>query len=31
VFEKNNLGLAAPVPVPGQPFDSSLIPTLNLN
>jgi len=31
VFEKNNLGLAAPVPVPGQPFDSNLIPTLNLN
>jgi lipoic acid synthetase len=31
VFEKNNLGLAAPVPVPGQPVDSSLIPTLNLN
>lgn len=31
VFEKNNLGLAAPVPVPGQPLDSSLIPTLNLN
>ena len=31
VFEKNNLGLAAPVPVPGQPLDSSLIPALNLN
>jgi len=31
VFEKNNLGLAAPVPVPGQELDSSLIPALNLN
>lgn len=31
VFEKNNLGLAAPVPVPGQQLDNSLIPTLNLN
>lgn len=31
VFEKNNLGLAAPVQVPGQPQDDSLIPTLNLN
>lgn len=31
VFEKNNLGLAAPVPVPGQQVDNSLIPTLNLN
>lgn len=30
VFEKNNLGLAAPVPVPGQQIDSSLIPALNL-
>lgn len=31
VFEKNNLGLAAPVPVPGQELESSLIPALNLN
>lgn len=31
VFEKNNLGLAAPVPVPGQQVDSSLIPALNVN
>ncbi|MBU3055485.1 lipoyl synthase [Pseudomonas indica] len=31
VFEKNNLGLAAPAPVPGQEVDTSLIPTLNLN
>ncbi|WP_397378338.1 lipoyl synthase [Pseudomonas sp.] len=31
VFEKNNLGLAAPVPVPGQQIDSSLIPALNLS
>ncbi|UQY35933.1 lipoyl synthase [Pseudomonas fulva] len=31
VFEKNNLGLAAPVPVPGQQLDSSLIPALNVN
>lgn len=31
VFEKNNLGLAAPVPVPGQQVDNNLIPTLNLN
>ena len=31
VFEKNNLGLAAPVAVPGQGIDQSLIPTLNLN
>ena len=31
VFEKNNLGLAAPVPVPGQELDNNLIPTLNLN
>ncbi|PJE39170.1 MAG: lipoyl synthase [Pseudomonas sp.] len=31
VFEKNNLGLAAPVPVPGQQLDNSLIPALNLN
>ena len=30
VFEKNNLGLAAPAPVPGQAIDASLIPTLNL-
>ncbi|MCY1524511.1 Lipoyl synthase [compost metagenome] len=30
VFEKNNLGLAAPAPVPGQSVDSSIIPTLNL-
>lgn len=30
MFEKNNLGLAAPVPVPGQQVDSSLIPTVNL-
>ncbi len=31
VFEKNNLGLATPAPVPGQQADSSLIPTLNLS
>ncbi|MDH4583465.1 lipoyl synthase [Pseudomonas sp. BN415] len=31
VFEKNNLGLAAPVPVPGQPLDVSIIPALNLS
>jgi lipoic acid synthetase len=31
VFEKNNLGLAAPAPVPGQAVDASLIPTLNLS
>ena len=31
VFEKNNLGLAAPAPVPGQEVDTSLIPALNLN
>lgn len=31
VFEKNNLGLAAPVPVPGQDVAPSIIPTLNLN
>ena len=31
VFEKNNLGLAAPVPVPGQQVDNSLIPALNVN
>jgi lipoic acid synthetase len=31
VFEKNNLGLSAPVPVPGQPVDTSLIPALNLS
>lgn len=31
VFEKNNLGLAAPVPVPGQQVDTSLIPALNVN
>ena len=31
VFEKNNLGLAAPAPVPGQDVDPSLIPTLNLS
>ena len=31
VFEKNNLGLAAPVPVPGQELSRSLIPALNLN
>lgn len=31
VFEKNNLGLAAPAPVPGQQQDDSLIPALNLN
>src|SRR3989338_2043766 len=31
IFEKNNLGLAAPVPVPGQQLDNSLIPALNLN
>ena len=31
VFEKNNLGLAAPVPVPGQQADTSLIPALNVN
>ncbi len=31
VFEKNNLGLAAPAPVPGQQVDNNLIPTLNLN
>ena len=30
VFDKNNLGLAAPVPVPGQAVDESLIPALNL-
>ena len=30
VFEKNNLGLAAPAPVPGQDVDTSLIPALNL-
>lgn len=31
VFEKNNLGLAAPLPVPGQEVNASLIPALNLN
>ncbi|WP_282344392.1 lipoyl synthase [Pseudomonas sp. PS02288] len=31
VFEKNNLGLAAPVPVPGQPLVTGLIPALNLS
>ncbi|MDC7826980.1 lipoyl synthase [Pseudomonas sp. BLCC-B13] len=31
VFEKNNLGLAAPAPVPGQQQNDSLIPALNLN
>ncbi|UCJ16819.1 lipoyl synthase [Pseudomonas sp. MM211] len=31
VFEKNNLGLAAPVPVPGQQVNTSLIPALNVN
>lgn len=31
VFEKNNLGLAMPVAVPGQVVDATLIPTLNLN
>ena len=31
VFEKNNLGLAAPVAVPGQDIDQSLIPALNLS
>lgn len=30
VFEKNNLGLAAPAAVPGQAVDASLIPALNL-
>lgn len=30
VFEKNNLGLAAPAAVPGQQIDSNLIPTLSL-
>ncbi|MFA5678098.1 MAG: lipoyl synthase [Pseudomonas sp.] len=30
VFEKNNLGLAAPAAVPGQQVDNNLIPTLNL-
>src|SRR5690606_12910592 len=31
VCEKDTLGLAAPVPVPGQPFASNLLPTLNLS
>ncbi|TWC36296.1 lipoic acid synthetase [Pseudomonas sp. SJZ079] len=31
VFEKNNLGLAAPVSVPGQDIAPSIIPALNLN
>jgi lipoic acid synthetase len=31
VFEKNNLGLAAPVAVPGQQINDSLIPALNIN
>ena len=31
VFENNNLGLAAPVPVPGKEVNASLIPALNLN
>ncbi|PAU87693.1 lipoyl synthase [Pseudomonas sp. WN033] len=30
VFEKNNLGLAAPAPVPGQDIDPNLIPALNI-
>ncbi|PMR76938.1 lipoyl synthase [Billgrantia endophytica] len=30
VFEKNNLGLAAPAEVPGQAVDASRIPTINV-
>ncbi|QJQ94105.1 MULTISPECIES: lipoyl synthase [Halomonadaceae] len=30
VFEKNNLGLAAPAEVPGQPMDEGLIPIVNV-
>lgn len=31
VFEQNNLGLAAPTTVPGQPVDANLIPALRIN